>query len=461
MIKKGRKLAEIYHGGGSKKNRNQKSRQNKRPWAALLALMILATPINAEALENKEKPKAIIEKPAPSAPSKIDTKTPSTYKSANGCSITKSDLNTIIRNPENLSNNLAIGNNNDKIVRRKALTIDAKKDVSISKDVKKSVDVDISDRSLLALIAFMEASKLTDIKPATFYQMLLAQEKGNSHAATMIMLPYRQITLTEPVTLIEGKTPEDRISTGLERARWLIKQYEETRSLANILIEVADNSGVPFEYLLGMGAIESSYYPSARAHIGSATGLYQFINQTWLHMVKTYGHKYGLDKEANLIYKNEDNKWDVKDNKQKSIILDKRYDAKLSAYMAAEYALENGRFMVEYDGISKKVEDFTPTDYYMAHFFGADEAAKFFAAYEKDQNQAAAPLFPAAARNNKGVFYTKNGKEKSLNDVYQFFDFKIYSIISQYKAATNNDYGLKFTLPPKPTRKPTAPPKQP
>src|SRR5437868_1566523 len=53
-------------------------------------------------------------------------------------------------------------------------------------------------------------------------------------------------------------------------------------------------TGVQFDYLLNQARIESSLNPEARARTSSATGLFQFIEQTWLGMVKQHGAAHGL-----------------------------------------------------------------------------------------------------------------------------------------------------------------------
>ena len=53
-------------------------------------------------------------------------------------------------------------------------------------------------------------------------------------------------------------------------------------------------TGVDFSYLLGQAKIESSLNPSARAATSSATGLYQFVDQSWLAVVDKHGAEYGL-----------------------------------------------------------------------------------------------------------------------------------------------------------------------
>jgi len=56
----------------------------------------------------------------------------------------------------------------------------------------------------------------------------------------------------------------------------------------------AEQTGTDFEYLLSTAKRESALDPTAKAPTSSATGLFQFIEQTWLGLMKTEGGKLGL-----------------------------------------------------------------------------------------------------------------------------------------------------------------------
>ena len=65
------------------------------------------------------------------------------------------------------------------------------------------------------------------------------------------------------------------------------------------------------------------------------------------------------------------------------------------------------------------------TDLYLAHFLGANGAARFLASHRADPNRVAAAQFPEAAAANKGVFFDKeSGRAKSLKDIYDRFSAK-------------------------------------
>jgi hypothetical protein len=85
-------------------------------------------------------------------------------------------------------------------------------------------------------------------------------------------------------------------------------------------------TGMTFDYLLNTAIRESSLDPAARAKTSSARGLYQFIESTWLAMVKEEGPKFGLGQFAAAIERRADGQYSVKDPRARAQILKLRED---------------------------------------------------------------------------------------------------------------------------------------
>ena len=94
-------------------------------------------------------------------------------------------------------------------------------------------------------------------------------------------------------------------------------------------------TGVDFSYLLGQAKIESSLNPSARAATSSATGLYQFVDQSWLAVVDKHGAEYGLGWAADAISKGSNGRYYVSDPDLRQQILDLRKHPETASVMAA------------------------------------------------------------------------------------------------------------------------------
>jgi len=175
-------------------------------------------------------------------------------------------------------------------------------------------------------------------------------------------------------------------------------------------------TGVRFDYLLNQARIESSLNPDAHARTSSATGLFQFIEQTWLGMVKQHGADHGLATEANAIQRGRNGHYYVADPAMRRQILDLRRQPEASSAMAAEFASDNGRYLERRLGRAAE-----PVDLYLAHFLGAGGAARFLRAHDSNPGAAAAAMLPAAARANRAVFYNRDGSARSFAEIRSHF----------------------------------------
>ncbi len=191
-------------------------------------------------------------------------------------------------------------------------------------------------------------------------------------------------------------------------------------SVISAIRHAAAETGVDFAYLKANAAVESSLDPHARARSSSATGLYQFIESTWLSMVDRHGAKHGLDNYAALIDRDGQGRPVAVDEAARQEILDLRKDPKLAALMAGELAAENKAYLQRHTG-----REPSQTDLYLAHFLGPRGAADFLNAMSNNAERPAAPDFPAAARSNPSIFYDGNGRATSLAEIYDHFGGKL------------------------------------
>jgi hypothetical protein len=175
-------------------------------------------------------------------------------------------------------------------------------------------------------------------------------------------------------------------------------------------------TGVRFDYLFNQARVESSLNPDAHARTSSATGLFQFIEQTWLGMVKQHGAAHGLGAEAEAIQRGRNGHYYVSDPAMRRQILDLRRQPEASSAMAAEFASDNGRYIER--RLGRPAE---PVDLYLAHFLGAGGAARFLRAHDSNPAGAAAAMLPAAARANRAVFYNRDGSARSFAEIRAHF----------------------------------------
>jgi hypothetical protein len=191
------------------------------------------------------------------------------------------------------------------------------------------------------------------------------------------------------------------------------------KQVISAVASAARRTGADFAFLMEKASTESSFNPAAKSKSSSATGLFQFIEQTWLNMVKKYGDKYGLSEYADRI-EIKGGKACCDDADVKNKILALRKNPEISALMAGEFSAENKKFL------EPRIRDAVgPTELYLAHFMGAGGAAKFLNSKEYNPDAVAATLFPNAAKANKNIFFDKTtGQPRTLGEIYQLFDDK-------------------------------------
>ncbi|MDA7945860.1 MAG: transglycosylase SLT domain-containing protein [Hyphomicrobiaceae bacterium] len=184
-------------------------------------------------------------------------------------------------------------------------------------------------------------------------------------------------------------------------------------SIANAIKKASRATGADFSYLMKTAARESSFDKSAKAKTSSAAGLFQFIEGTWLQMVKEVGNKFGLDKYTPHIFTTRSGKYYVPNQKLRGEILKLRHNPEVSAMMAGEFTKQNSQFMQERLGRKP-----SQGELYVAHFLGAKGAADLVSLANTEPNARADRHFPKAARANKAIFYSR-GRPRSVAQVYK------------------------------------------
>jgi hypothetical protein len=190
-------------------------------------------------------------------------------------------------------------------------------------------------------------------------------------------------------------------------------------SLAELPLQVAlalslasSTTGADYDYLVKTAQRESSFQADAKAASSSATGLFQFIEETWIRTIKEEGEQYGLGDYAKLIVKTDSGRYEVPNPRDREAILALRSDPQISAMMAGAYAQRNERHLAAEIG-----REPTAGELYIAHFLGAIDAVRLIQVRDMQQQLSAPDLFPRAAAANKAIFY-RDGEPRSVGEVY-------------------------------------------
>ena len=175
--------------------------------------------------------------------------------------------------------------------------------------------------------------------------------------------------------------------TGGGSGNYLTVPKARGKGWANVkdtIVAAARIVGVDPGLLAGMAAQESTFDPNAKSNDSSATGLFQFLDDTWNDEMRKYASKFGIPRGA------------------------KPTDSAANALLGAQFVKDNIEAL-------KNSGQVTPGDVYLAHFLGRGGAKKFIAA---NQNASAASLDPQAAGSNKSIFYD-NGRPRTVAQMRQ------------------------------------------
>lgn len=187
-------------------------------------------------------------------------------------------------------------------------------------------------------------------------------------------------------------------------------------SPVDAIMHASNVTGVDSDLLLTMGKMESSLKPTAKAGTSSATGLFQFTEDTWLELLANYGKQHNIPLDAS------------------------RDNPTYNAILAAEYIKKNLSYVKDSDkaGIPKHIA------LYLAHFLGPTGAKDFIAGYIANPNTPMSQVVGAKQ-------YAANSASMGNKTAAQF----LQGVMGRFNTAANtsvSDYGqAPSTLTPKPS----------
>jgi hypothetical protein len=182
-----------------------------------------------------------------------------------------------------------------------------------------------------------------------------------------------------------------------------VGQINAAPGVVSAIRNASSRSGMPFDVMLASASLESGLNPSAQAGTSSATGLFQFIDQTWLDAVRQYGPQHGLSADAALIVRR-DGQLTVNDPNARQRILDLRKNPEIASEIAGDHL----RAISEKLGLTLgRPPD--ATEIYLGHLLGGGGASQLLQAARTSPNQAASDLLPAAAGANQTLFNSPDG----------------------------------------------------
>ncbi len=197
------------------------------------------------------------------------------------------------------------------------------------------------------------------------------------------------------------------------------------RYLVDKIVQAAKATQVDPVLLMAIADKESAFRTEVQAQTSSATGLYQFIERTWLGVVREFGSRYGLESEARALANGEVG------GSERTRILELRRDAYLSAALAAEMLKRDALRLQRRIG-----RPLTGGEVYLIHFLGPDGAERMLDQIARRPDAAAAELLPAPAAANKTIFYgsgADGGRSLSVSEVRGKFDTMMSVRLDRYR----------------------------
>lgn len=175
--------------------------------------------------------------------------------------------------------------------------------------------------------------------------------------------------------------------------------------IKKLIVDNSKKAGMNPNIMLTMAAKESGMNPNAKAPTSTATGLYQFLNDTWRDVVKNYGSKYGLT-PANA----------------------NRLNPEHSTLMAAEYLKQNLAPIKQVKG------NINATDAYLTHFLGPGGARKFLSA---NPSAPSSIMGDGVVKANSSIF-TDGGRVRTVGEVYQ--------VVAKQLKKTADQFGISGVI---------------
>ena len=170
--------------------------------------------------------------------------------------------------------------------------------------------------------------------------------------------------------------------------------------IVTAIVKASATTGADFEYLLKTAALESSFNRETEAKTSSAVGLFQFIEHTWLYMIREVGPELGLGELAEAIAVTRKGEFEIADAETEAAILGLRYDPDISAIIAGAFARRNAEFAARQLG-----REPNGGELYITHFLGANGGVELIRLVAKEPRTLARKHFAGAARANRSIFY--------------------------------------------------------
>jgi len=189
-----------------------------------------------------------------------------------------------------------------------------------------------------------------------------------------------------------------------------------------------------FATLLAQAAAESNFKSTAENTATGAAGPFQFVQGTWLDLMRKHGLKLGVKSDLVAQIKRDPTTGHltVSDPKARQALLDLRHDLDLSARTATQYLDENRASLGRQLGRTA-----TDAEVQMSFLLGANGAARLIKTAASDPGKPVDEVLPKAVAANHSLFVEKDGQTRSASAAVDFLAQKFGRDRTRFAAYLN------------------------
>ena len=253
-------------------------------------------------------------------------------------------------------------------------------------------------------------------------------DQGNASDWAGVPVAEQEPATTSLIASDLDSLPQPARNEGADKVRF--GSVSVPRKVVDTILKASEETGVDPAYMMALADKESSFDTDVKAATSSAQGLFQFVSNTWLEMIRDYGARYGLREEAAAV-KGSGSAIRVAGDGMRDRVLSLRNDPYVASLMAAEL-VKRDRGRIE----ARIGRALSTTELYFAHFLGTASAGRFLSLSSDKPDVNAQKAFRSAARANRSLFTTQSGKGRrslSVAEVYERIDGMIDKRLSRYQ----------------------------
>ncbi len=207
-----------------------------------------------------------------------------------------------------------------------------------------------------------------------------------------------------------------------------IKDQKRDPAIISDIYAASKKTETSFELLLIKAMIESDLGRVTTSKTSTARGTFQFIEPTWLILMKRYGHRIGYSDYADAIEINRQTRLPQIKGESKitrSDILSLRENTKIAALIKSYQIKDESKVLQNF----KNGGRINATDHYIAHMLGLSQAREFYKLRENESpiilSDSKNSLLKQAVKLNPYFFHDKNGNGLTASGAYKQFHRKI------------------------------------